>query len=397
VRPVTALFLDSLQSTHTFAARLQIVSQTTPYAVGATFPLIGGSVTLDRNADMYATLNDATIIAPWPIGNNTPASRVDGSATEIDVDGVQVRVQRGIRYANQQTEYVTLGVFVVTSITQDGLRTTPVLKISGEDRSTLIRSAGRPTPTQWLYDESSHHDLISSILNMGHASLTYVADYDTSAMLADDLILEEGNDPWSFLQETMRGIGKLAWFDADGMCQITDVIPNNMTVPSWTVKTGHNGAKIKSSRTLTRSNQYNAVLVTGERSSEIPPSLGFAYDAATYGDAYGRRLKTIQSNLITTDDEAKNVAQAELALCLGVPSELTIDTVPNPAIEPLDIIEVIHEDGVIETHIVDSAIIPLDVTTAVTLATRETSSTLTTEASPVVNWPAHAPSVNAWL
>lgn len=60
------------------------------------------------------------------------------------------------------------------------------------------------------------------------------------------------------------------------------------------------------------------------------------------------------SPLITTTDQARDVARARLADSLGIQSSLSFTSVCNPAMEPGDVVEVEVTAGVWERHLIDS-------------------------------------------
>lgn len=376
MKTVTDLFLSSLTGSHAMVAGLHVVGHGPDPSPGAELPVIGGAVTLDASADTRGSI-DITVAGTWPTGTDIVADgRIDGTATVPHPYGVQIRPYRGIRYGNGTTETIGLGIYVVETIEQVGLRTSPAIRVTGRDRSCLVAAALSPDPIQWWYDVSSWADVITTVLALGHSLLTYAADFDTSSLIGDDLVLEEGKDPWSFLVEALSAIGKIAYFDELGVCRI--VTPPDPGAAVWTVAAGPGGAMTSTGRHLTRDGQYNGVLVIGEKSSGVAPARAVAYDTGTssptaWGDAFGRRLKVVANNLVVDDADAAVAAALELSRTVGMPYSLDLGAVPNPALEPWDVLSVVHPDGTTELHSVDSVRIPLSATDPLSLATRETS------------------------
>lgn len=376
MKAVSPLFLASLTGAHAMVASLRICGHGPSPALGVELPILSGQVNLDGSAAIRASL-DVTVAGTWPTAADVTADgRIDGTAPVPHPYGVQVQPSRGIRYGAGTSESVALGVFVVTRIEQAGSRTSPAIRITGQDRACLVAAAGSVEDLQFFFDTSTWDDLVTAVLALGSSLLTYVLDFDGTTLLGDDLILEAGKDPWAFLVAAVAALGKVAWFDANGVCRIAS--PPDPGTPVWTVASGAGGVMVSTGRHLTREGQYNGVLAIGEKSSDVLPATAVAYDtgpasSTAWGDAFGRRLKVLQSNLIISDSDAVNAAAVELRRTVGLPYGLDLGAVPNPALEPWDVLSVQHPDGSVELHSVDRVTIPLSATDPVQLSTRETS------------------------
>jgi hypothetical protein len=376
MRPVSDEFLAALTGSHKMVARARIASHASPTALGATLPILSGSVTLDATADVRARL-DMTIQGAWPTAADVAADgRVDGTALLPNPYGVQVHVSRGVEFGNGSLELAQLGVFVVTGITQTGKRDSPEIRIVGQDRSCLVAEAKANEPV--LFDASTTWSkLFIDVLGGAHSLLTAEFDFDAVATsVGAVLLLEDGADRWRFLLDAVKAIGKTAWFDHEGICQVADI--PDPGVPVWTVAAGRGGVLVDSGRSMTRDGQYNGVLAVGEAATDRDPVRGFASDIGAgsmtaWGDAFGRRLTTIQSPIWATDIEAEAAAAVHLTRTTGIPYSLDLSAVPNPALEPWDVLSVEHAWDDIELHMVDRVTIPLAATGAVALQTRDTT------------------------
>jgi hypothetical protein len=65
-------------------------------------------------------------------------------------------------------------------------------------------------------------------------------------------------------------------------------------------------------------------------------------------------VQRYSSSVITTLQQAYDVARAKLADSLGVQYSLSLTAAANPALEPGDVVEAEAAPGVWERHIVDS-------------------------------------------
>lgn len=375
MRPVTAKFLAALTGAHAMATSCRIASHAAPPALGASLQIQDGSVILDANADIRGTL-DLTVEGAWPNAAVLAADgRVSGAAAMAHPYGVQVQVSRGIRYGTGATELVTLGTFVVTAIEQDGLRSTPAIRITGQDRAHLVAGALLDTAVQFAATDT-WDTFLAYLLTSAHTELTYSLDFPGTTTLGADLLVEEGADPWKTIRDAAAALGKAAWFDADGICKVTS--PPDPGTAVWTVASGPGGVMVSTGRHMTRDGQYNGMLAIGEDASDIAPARGVAYDLGpgsltAWGDAFGRRLKVLRSSLIVSDADAAAAAQTELRRTVGLPYGLNLEAVPNPALEPWDVLAVQHAAGDIELHVVDRVTVPLSADQPVQLATRDTT------------------------
>lgn len=380
MRPVSEQFLASLTGAHTLAVRAHIVSHAGPPVSGAALGVVSGQVTLDGTADIRGGL-DMVIKGKWPTAGIVAAGGAsDGSATVAHPYGVQIQVARGITYGNGGVEVARLGVFCVQSVEQDGLRATPEIHVTALDRASLLVEAGVeaaqlfPAATTW-------GTFVGGLATQVHSQLTYALDFPGTTPLGRDLLLEEGagNNRWKLIQDSAQALGKVAYFDQDGVLQIRDL--PDPGAPVWTVAAGPGGVMVSSARTLTRDGQANGVLALGEAATDTPPARGFAVDTGVssptkWGDEFGRRLRVFASPLLTDDAMAAAAAQTVLQRTVGLPYSLDLSAVPNPALEPWDVLAVKHSATDVEAHALDRVTVPLSADGAVALSTRDTSTVL---------------------
>ena len=78
----------------------------------------------------------------------------------------------------------------------------------------------------------------------------------------------------------------------------------------------------------------------------------------------------IESKAVQTVGQAAAAAAAELERRLALTRNVTLTTVPNPALEPGDVVTVTFRDGRSEEHLVEALRVPLDAAGAVELASR---------------------------
>jgi hypothetical protein len=135
---------------------------------------------------------------------------------------------------------------------------------------------------------------------------------------------------------------------------------------------------VEANRSLSRERVYNAVVVTGEGADQLTPVRAVAVNAQEssptfFGGPFGRIPRFYSSSFITTQSQAENAAVNLLRQTLGAPYDVGLSAVPNPAVRPYDVIRVVYNDGTRETHIIDRASVPFDVSSPITIATRQSA------------------------
>jgi hypothetical protein len=143
-----------------------------------------------------------------------------------------------------------------------------------------------------------------------------------------------------------------------------------------TIAHGAKGVLATLSRTLSRDGIYNGCVASGEQLDDtIPPVSAIAVDSdpasPTYWfGAFGHVLQFFSSSFITTVAQCLSAAQSILAGSTGLPYNVNFGQVPNPALEPLDPIE-LRYPGRKEKHVISQLVIPLDAATLQTAQTRQ--------------------------
>lgn len=371
MRPVSDSFLNAVRGAHKAAFRARILP---PGLVGVnpgplntdstpTFeiPVINGDVTFDTSADVNATM-DLTTLFDWP----------DASSDLGTPYGQEIYIERGIQYGNGTTEYVGLGYFRIDTIEQDNAPN-GTLRISGSDRMANIRDGRRPFPIQFN-SGTSVGAVIDFVVQEVLPSAVTVYDFPAyTTFLQTDYILDQ--DRLAFLQDLVTAYGKISYWDYAGRLQIKSS-PDTTTKAVYTIDHGRNGVLVSMDRTLSRDGVYNAVVASGEPAGELPPVIGIAYDSVASSPTYwfgpfGQVPEFYSSSFLTTTDQCNTAAASILRAATGLPYSVSLGTVPNPALEGWDVINVTYSyKDQTETHIVDKITYSLAVDAAMGIDTR---------------------------
>lgn len=359
VRPVSDSFKAALTRSHTLAVRVdllvggQVVQQGLPLAASS------GTVTLDRTAAIRGRC-DITLADPALI----PKSVFD----PITPFGNELQLWRGVALA-QGPELVSLGVFGIQTSESDP--SGAALKVAGLDRaqrvadalfeSTETIAAGTPVP-----------EAIQTLISNGVAGITFRfagSDAVTPLLVFDP---NSSSDRWAACQALAASIGCDLYFDGVGVCVLAPV-PDVSSGPVATLADGPDGVVVSLDKNWDRGPAYNAVV--GSSSGTGPPIQAVARDidptsASYYYGPFGKKPLLYQAPF-TTQLQAQNSVDAKLRQVLGVAQSLDLSVVPNPALEPGDILAVRRlKLGVDEIDVLDSTTIPLDVTSAQTCGVR---------------------------
>ena len=156
--------------------------------------------------------------------------------------------------------------------------------------------------------------------------------------------------------------------DADGNWRIWTP-PDTSGAADWTIEGGPEGVLVSQSDTYSRADTYNGVVMTSETLKGGKPVRAFVVDddpaSPTFWDGpFGHKILFTDVPPIagTSDDDiiqrAEKAARAVLSEYKGSARELSFASVPNPAVEVGDIIEV-EIGGVVQTHVLDTLSVPL--------------------------------------
>ena len=345
--PVSDRFLARLAESHTPAFHVQLF-----LTDGRVIELepTGGSVTVDRGQAVRRTCS-VTLADPALI----PRAPTDQLATY----GAQLRIARGVEYGDGSSELVPVGVFRLDSV--DGDVSAGPVTLQGKDRSAIVADDKFTEPylasgtvvgavTALIQRSIPGADVVSTIVDTPIGSRAF----DVEA------------DPWAGAQEIAAAAGAEVYANADGIFVI-GALPDLFTAtPVWAVEAAEGGVYVSANRGMTLDGVYNGVQARGENTAEnVPPVSYLAKDldpnSPTYWNGpFGRRPKFISSSAYTSINAVTAAANAELAKAKAPNASGDISSLPNPALEPGDVLRVMHEDGSRELHQVASFTVPLD-------------------------------------
>lgn len=346
--PVSDRFLARLAESHTPVT--QVLLFLTDGRV-IELPHTGGSVTVDRAQAIRRTCS-VTMADPTLI----PRTPTDQLATY----GAHLRISRGVDYGDGSQELVPLGVFRLDSVGGD-VSQGPVT-LQGKDLAAVIADDKFTVP----YTVTG--TLISAVSEVIHRSIPAA---EIVAGISDVTIgsrtFDVEADPWAGVQEIAAAGGAEVYPDADGVFRISTLPDLATATPVWSIEATEGGAYISANRAMSSDNVNNGVLARGENTADnVAPVSYLAVDtdpnSPTYwAGPYGRRPMFYSSATLTTTGACQQAAILKLAQAKAPNASGDVSSLPNPALEPGDVLRVMHEDGSRELHQAASFSVPLDV------------------------------------
>lgn len=342
MQSVSAQFLAAIRAPHTVRSYVDVMNGST--VLYADVPIASGSVTLDRTADVRGRVELAL---------PADAALVPDSITDLLApNGNELRVRRGIQIGSTW-EGVALGVFRITNVqVSDPERT---IKITGLDRSQVIREANFED-AYVIAPGTNYVTALAAMVTNAAAwiPMSFMTTTATTPTLIYDKVDEGGR--WKALQEMATALGGELFFNGAGTLILRAEADPGAT-PVWGVDDGAAGVIVKVDRAWSRDQSYNAAIVTS--SGPGIPYRSIARDtdptsATYYFGSFGKKPRRYASPLINSQAQADSAAAAILRRSLGITQSLNLDAIPNPALEPGDVVAVrrtalgLNENAVID-------------------------------------------------
>lgn len=382
MRPVSDRWADAIRTPHRIAVRATLLDGSTETPLPT---VTEGSVTLDANAAIRGRL-DLTVVDDPDDETLTLEIVPDAATSPLAPYGNEVKVERGLYYPDGTEEMVTLGIFRIdeteTVDTADGL----AVRITGYDRSARVID-GRFEQAGQIAAGTGY---VAAILATVQAVYPFVVYNLASSPFThiSPRAWEAGGDRWAFAQGIASDLGMELYFDGDGTLILRPVPTALAANAVLSIAEGEDGVLLSASRRWTRQGAYNKIIASGESSNpDVPPVQGSAADMNPLSPTYfygrfGQVPAFYVSQHLETVAMCNDAAAAQLARQIGTTQQISFGMIPNPALEPSDVVYVkraragIGEDETYgEAHVIDTLTIPLTADQPITGTTRATLTT----------------------
>ncbi|CAG6392782.1 DUF5047 domain-containing protein [Streptomyces cocklensis] len=352
-------FIPALAYSHRVATLVELIRTN-----GTTEVLehTGGSVTVDRKQVPRRTCT-VTVADPALIPR-TPADK-------LSVYGAKLRISRGITYGDGSTELAPIGYFRVDQVTGDP-DIGPVT-ITGSGLEAAIVDDVFRTPTT----VASATTAVTGITQLIQATLpgATVISRATNAAVGT-MSWDAQTSRWDAITALATAIGAEVYADAGGtfvIAPLPDLLASSVV---WEVAAGEGGVMISANRGMSRAGVFNSITAYGENLVD-----GAAPVSATVEDTdptsptyvngpFGRVVgDDYTSATLVTTAQCTAAATQLLKTALKPNATADITSLPNPLLEPGDVIRGVYLDGTRELHQIASFEIGLDTTAAMVIAT----------------------------
>lgn len=345
---VSDRFLPRLAESHTPVTEVQLLTTD-----GRVIPVehTGGSVPVDRGQAIRRTCTvtgcDPSLIPLTP-------------ADELATYGARLRIAVGVDYGDGTQELAGVGVFRLDEVSGDP--SFGPVTLTGKGIECIVADDLFTEP----YRASG--TVVSAVTALIRRSIPAAEILPLIGTVnIGSRTWDRGGDPWAAVQEIAAAAGAEVFTNGDGVFVIA-VLPDILTTdPVWTVSASEGGVYIAGSRSMRSAGVHNGVLAMGENAEEgVPPVQWLATDddpgSPTYwGGPFGRRPTTYSSSTLITNQACRAAAELRLRTEKSPNAAGDFSAVPNPALEPGDVIRVVHPDELRELHQAAAFTIPLSV------------------------------------
>jgi hypothetical protein len=313
------------------------------------------TITVDGTSDVRRTI-DLTIADPALVPT-APTSVLTPHGTEL-------RVTRGFRYPNGQTELIPVGVFRIDK------PSTPLLgatKVTGVDYCRLLAEDNFLNPSQ-SFTTNAVPTEITRLIQLTQPGAT-VIDTTGNATPCALTNWEQDASRYDAIRELALSIGADVAPDALGRWIIRR-LPEVTDAPVWSVNIGESGVLIGGDEDWDRENTFNGWTARGEPTTGAAPVQAFVADldvsSPTYwGGPFGHRPKVFSSPLLATVGQCTATATTLLRRSIAGARAVRVQCIPNPALDYGDVLTLVlpglTEESLprSERHMIRSFTLPL--------------------------------------
>jgi hypothetical protein len=341
-------FQAAIRQAHTIAVSVSLFHPD-DLATAIDVDVVGGTFTADRDARVR---RQASVDIPFEMAD--PFTRSLARALPY---GGYATVSRGVKFPDGDVELVQLGRFRVDAVSWGDFEGVCTLTLSDRMAQVQDEALVAPFAPLGLHPSDACVDLIEAVF--GSSILYHVETSAASEPVIGDAVYV---DDRAAAVSDLAAANAWAFFDNLGDFVLRPR-GNPEESDSW-LAANETGSLLDSEESLDRSNVRNGVLVRGQATADAPPVSALAThdDAASplrWGGPFGHVPLIVDSQSVATTAAAQDLADSMLRLRLGLSRTVVLHAVPNPAIEPDDVIDVNFADGRFEQHLVNGITIGL--------------------------------------
>lgn len=331
----TARFREAIITAHTVDAKAEIWSSDQKLI---SLPIESGSVEVNAKNAVRRTC-EVTLFTDRTTDNLVP----DNDFDYITPFGNEIRLYRGIQYADGTSEYIPLGVFVITEVSISDKAEGVMIKIKGEDRSIIVTRSKFLQPYQMI--TGTLEASISALLKSRYSDVE--VSFPTTGVSIGQVILgtDKANDPWKDAVQICELVGYDLYFDVTGVATMKQFPSLDGSVVVATYEEG-NGTRITGlDRTISNKETYNGIVYTVTGTQISTPIRVTVWDEDSTSPTYrfgkfGEVPTFVDTNLVQTVDAATKAAIALLNTYIGSQETLTWTSLVDPTLDAQDVVYV---------------------------------------------------------
>lgn len=362
--PTTDEFRAEVRKSHTSVASAEVWRGSQKVV---DLPVQDGSVTVSVNQATRRTCSLSLMV-----GRTDNDLVPDTAFDALTPFGNELRLYRGVRFADGSEELVPLGVFVITGVEFDETDQGVAISISGVDRSVRI------SRNIWLQPyrvtAGALTDALTGILQNRWPAVEL--SFPTVAVSVEQQVLgqESGSDPWKDAVYLAEMAGYDLFFDQNGICTLQPFPSPDAAsvVASFTDE----DVLIRVARQDTTTDTYNGVVYVVESSWLVTPFRVEVWDedpsspTYRYGN-FGEVPKVFSQSAITDINASTAAAALLLSRGLGLAQNVSWDLIVDPALDVNDVVLVNNVGTKTDrVMIIDQLVIPLSPSAAMQATAR---------------------------
>ncbi len=239
-----------------------------------------------------------------------------------------------------------IGEFVADTI-EDADEFADRIRFAGRDYTAWCMSSKLSKATMFTADQAIETVIAAVAANAGIRKISLPI---TNKTLGKDMTWEADTERWRIISDIALAGNYEVYFAADGVLTMREQHDPLLTPSSLQLTTGEGGNLVSRTARTSGSQIFNHVVVVGESSDSTVP-LVFAEvlntdpGSPTSVDRIGQRTKRISSALVTTDNQALDLARTMLSVSALEEFEMAFTAVLLPWVEPGEIVEMVDPAG----------------------------------------------------
>lgn len=300
---------------------------------------------------------------------HTQMADFDKFETNDDRDGfisyLASVVDRADTYDVEATWETQVGEFIPENISDSGDVITESINVTALDYSKRCKQSKFSKATMFTEDQRIV-DVIR-ILAANAGIFKHKLPETLPTVLGKDTTWERDAERWAVMSDIATANNYDLWFDAEGFLRLTPQSDPLLTPSTLSLNTGPRGNLVSRGRKTSDASLFNHITVVGESSDKnLPLVFGEAVndDPASPSSIQniGDRVKNINNNLITSTQQAQEIADVMLSIAALEEFELDFTSLLLPWIEAGEVLEMKESDAgwAPARYLITSLSIPLD-------------------------------------